>query len=415
MPLKDRTRGYQFSELEREFIFFRKDVGFVEYVSRELRLFSLKPSPLMAADKYVHYFALDSCNLPPEGECIQVDVIETDDRCIADHNGMHKDILKKVGSWNFFDYQMIIKRKKLIDCEQIIGFFTQTFRGQEDIKERIATCAALFSFSSPPQSELNGGVNAAVLSKKPQWDALKKPLQIIPAEFFRTGSKYFYCLADKEKNLPPLTSEEINLAFLRPERMMADIPIVLDDVSVKGITGIYAQEIEDKKTFITAYLLDSLMLKPSPLKSVEKEVTEAVYQITQEYKRSGISPYRQNLGDAIPSLSASITRLHLENETKPTHVKEVLELWEEMHQKVKYRMGDSLPVSKYYDLSDNAKILYSELNDTFGKEYWISMKEVLKTISLKTDTDFLFALNELVEQGLALRDHRGVKILERMN
>jgi hypothetical protein len=39
----------------------------------------------------------------------------------------------------------------------------------------------------------------------------------------------------------------------------------------------------------------------------------------------------------------------------------------------------------------------------------------LETTSLKNNVDFTYALNELVEQGLAIRDRRGVKILERIN
>ena len=78
-------------------------------------------------------------------------------------------------------------------------------------------------------------------------------------------------------------------------------------------------------------------------------------------------------------------------------------------------MGDSLPVSKYYDLSDNARKLYSELHDTFGKEFWISIQDVTTITSLKNDTDFTHALNELVEHGLAIRDRRGIKILDRVN
>jgi hypothetical protein len=93
-------------------------------------------------------------------------------------------------------------------------------------------------------------------------------------------------------------------------------------------------------------------------------------------------------------------------------VNEVLDLWEEMYRKVKYRRGDSLPVSKYYNLSDNARKFYTKLNDTYGKEYWISLQEVTKITSLKNDTDFTHALNELVEHGLALRDRRGIEILD---
>lgn len=413
MSLKDRSRGYEFAEFEKEFLFHRENTGFVEYISEDGRLFFLNPSPCFDADKNLHYFA-EVCNPPPNNSCIEVEVFEDDVEYIQTRDGWCKDVLKKIGSWKFFDYQQILRRKKLIEYDQIINFFSQSFCGHEDITKRIATCAALFAFSSPPITKGIGGVNAAVLSKKPLWEAFKKPMKIIPQEFFRSNSKYFYCISDKEKSFTQLHSEEINLAFLRPEKMMADIPIVLDDVSIKGNISVLKQDIEDNRKFITAYLLDSLMIKPDPLKTVEKSVTDAVYEISDEYLRSGISPYRQNLGDAIPTLSASITRLHLDPETKPNHVKEVLDLWKEMHRKVKYRMGDSLPVSKYFDLSDNARKLYTELNDTYGKEYWIPIQDVVRITSLKNDIDFTHALNELVEHGLAIRDQRGVKILDRM-
>lgn len=414
MSLQDRSWSYEFAEFEKEFIFHRPDTGFVDYISEDGRLFFLNPSPCFKASKNVHYFA-ESCDAPPNNACVEVEVSSEDIVHLQNREGWYKDVLKKVSGWKPFDYQPFLRRKKLIDRDQIINFFTQTYRGKEDITERIATCSALYAFSSPPHSDNFGGVNAAVLSKKVLWDAFKKPMKILPAEFLRPTSNHFYCLSEKERSFPSLQSEEVNLAFLRPEKMMADIPIVLDDVSIKGIDGALKQDLEDNRKFITAYLLDSLMLKPEPLKSVENAVTDAVYAISDEYRRSGIVPYRQNLGDAIPTLSAAITRLNLASETTKEHVAEVLDLWREMHRKAKYRMGDSLSISRYYErISDNARRLYTELYETFGKEYWVPTQDVLTLTSLKNDIDFKHALNELVEQGLALRDHRGIKILEKM-
>jgi len=412
MSLNDRSWGYEFAEFEKEFLFHRKNTGFVEHISKDGRLFSLNPSPCFDTTKNLHYF-VETYPPPENNSCIEVEVIADDVAYIPTRDGWTKDVLKKVGSWRSFDYQQIARRRKLIDYNQIIDFFSQSFRGPKDTIKEIATCAALFAFSSPPITEEIGGVNAAVLSKKQLWNEFKKPMNIIPKEFFQTGAKFFYCISDKEKIFPQLHCEEINLAVLRPEKMMADIPIVLNDVSIKGNIGVLKQDIKDNRKFITAYLLDSLMIQPDPLKTVEKSVTDAVYEISDEYLRSGISPYRQNLGDAIPALSASISRLHLDPETKPSHVKEVLDLWKQMHRKVKYRMGDSLPVSKYYDLSDNTRKLYSEIYDTFGKEFRIPMQDVVRITSLKNDIDFNHALNELVEHGLAIRDRRGIKILDR--
>ena len=108
---------------------------------------------------------------------------------------------------------------------------------------------------------------------------------------------------------------------------MVDIPIVIEDISINRNYGVQKDDIEDNRKFITAYLIDSLMIKPNPMETVVRQVTDVVYEIRDEYLRSGISPYRQNLGDAIPKLSASIARLHLDKEVKPDYVKKVIDLW----------------------------------------------------------------------------------------
>ena len=60
------------------------------------------------------------------------------------------------------------ERKKLVNAEQIIDFFSFVYQGHEDITERVATCAALYAFSSPPITHEIGGVKTAIFSKKLQ-------------------------------------------------------------------------------------------------------------------------------------------------------------------------------------------------------------------------------------------------------
>jgi hypothetical protein len=362
--------------------------------------------------KNEHFFA-ESCDPPPNNTFIEVEVSSADFAYIQTHDDFRKNVLKKISGWKPFDPRPISQRQKLIAYDQIIEFFSHPFQRHDNITESISTCAALYAFSSPPITDNVGGVNAAILSKKTQWDAFKRPMNFIPREFFLQGSKYFYCISAKEKLIHQSKSEEINLAFLNPEKLMADVPVVIEDISIKRMYGIQKDDIEDNRKFITAYLIDSLMIKPNPMETVVRQVTDAVYEIRDEYLRSGISPYRQNLGDAIPKLSASIARLHLDAEVKPDYVKKVIDVWKEMHRRVRYRMGDSLSISKYYEFSDNTRKLYTELHDIYGKEYPIPMHEVIKITSLKNDTDFTHALNELVERGFALRDRRGITLLEK--
>lgn len=412
MSLQDRSRGYEFSEFEKELIFRKENTGIVHYISKDGRLFSLNPSLFFESMKNEHFFA-ESCNPPPDNAFVEVEVSSANPTYIQTHEGFRKDVLKKICGWKPFDPRQIAQRQKLITYDQIIQFFSKPFQRHDDVTDIISTCAALYAFSSPPITDAVGGLNAAILSKKKQWEAFKRPMNIIPREFCQPDSKYFYCISTKEKLIYQSRSEEINLAFLNPEKLMADIPIVIEDISIKGIYGVQKDDITDNQKFITAYLIDSLMIKPNPMETVVRQVTNAVYEIRDEYLRSGISPYRQNLGDAIPKLSASIARLHLDANVKSDYVKNVIELWKEMHRRVKYRMGDSLSISKYYEFSDNTRKLYSELHDIYGKEYPIPMKEVIKITSLKNDTDFNHALNDLVERGFAIRDRRGITLLEK--
>jgi len=412
MSLQDRSRGYEFSEFEKELMFRRENTGLVQYISKDGKLFSLNPSPFFESVKHEHFFA-ESCDPPPNTTFVEVEVSSSDLTYTQTQDGFCKNVVKKICGWNPFDPLQVVKRQKLIAHDQIIQFFSHPFRRHDDITESISTCAALYAFSSPPITDAVGGINAAVLSKKTQWEAFKRPMNSIPREFFQADAKYFYCISAKEKVLPQNTSEEINLAFLNPEKLMADIPIVIEDISIHRMYGVRKDDIEDNRKFITAYLIDSLLIKPSPMETVVRQVTDAVYEIRDEYLRSGISPYRQNLGDAIPKLSASIARLHLDAEVKPDYVKNVITLWKEMHRRVRYRMGDSLSVSKYYEFSDNTRKLYTELHDIYGKEYPIPMQDVIKSTSLKNDTDFSHALNELVERGFAIRDRRGITLLEK--
>jgi hypothetical protein len=412
MSLQDRSRGYEFSEFEKELIFRRENTGLVQYISKDGKLFSLNPSLFFEPMKNEHFFA-ESCDPPPNNTFVEVEVSSADPTYTQTHDGFRKDILKNICGWKPFDPSQIAQRQKLIAHDQIIQFFSHPFRCHDDITESISTCAALYAFSSPPITDATGGVNAAILSKKTQWEAFKRPMNIIPREFFQADSKYFYCISAKEKLLHQNKSEEINLAFLNPEKLMADIPIVIEDISINRIYGVQKDDIEDNRKFITAYLIDSLMIKPNPMETVVRQVTDAVYEIRDEYLRSGISPYRQNLGDAIPKLSASIARLHLDAEVKPDYVKKVIKLWKEMHRRVRYRMGDSLSISKYYEFSDNTRKLYTELHDIYGKEYPIPMQEVIKFTSLKNEMDFNHSVNELVERGFAIRDRRGITLLEK--
>jgi hypothetical protein len=412
MALINRSGGIELSELEKELVFQKKNTGFVEHITTDGMLFFLHPSPFFKSLRN-EVFSAESCRPPAEHTFVEVDVESVEEKVVNTSDGFKRNFLKKINGWKAFEPDQYAKRKKLLDPYQVIQFFSHPFKGREDIIDKIATCSALYTFSSPPVIGSIGGINAAVLSKKAQWGAFKKPLKIIPDEFYLPSSQYFYLISDHEKANPSHQSEEVNLAFLRPEKCVMDIPIVIEDVTIRGLAGIKKEYVDEDQKMVTAYLLDSLLIKPNPMESVERLVKEAVYAIREEYLRSGISTYNQNLGDAIPKLTSSIARLQLDSKVKSDHVKIIVDLWRDMHTQTRYRMGSPLSIAKLYEISDDSRKLYTEIYDVFGKECPVPMQEVAKITSLKYDADFNQALTQLVERGYAIRDKKGITLLEK--
>jgi hypothetical protein len=412
MAIISRSWGYELSELEKELVFHKKNTGFVEYITTDGLLFFLHPSPFFKSPRN-EIFSAESCRPPAEHTFIEVSVESVEEKVVQTSDGFERNFLKKINGWKAFEPDQYAKRKKLLDPYQVIQFFSHPFKGREDIIDKIATCSALYAFSSPPVTGSIGGINAAVLSKKVQWDAFKKPMNAIPKEFFRPSSPYFYLISEREKPNPSHQSEEVNLAFLRPEKYVMDIPIVIEDVSIKGVAGIKKEFVDEERKMVMAYLLDSLLIKPNPMGLVEKLIKEAVYTIRDQYMRSGISTYNQNLGDAIPKLTSSIARLQLDSKVNSDHVKKIVDLWRDMHTQTRYRMGTPLSISKLYEISDDSRKLYTEIYDVFGKECPISMGEVANITTLKNDVDFNQALTQLVERGYAMRNKKGITLLEK--
>ena len=175
MSLQDRSRGYEFSEFEKELIFRRKNTGIVQYIANDGKLFSLNPSLFFESMKNEHFFA-ESCDPPPNNTFVEVEVSSADLTYTQTQDGFRKDVFKKICGWKPIDPRQLAQRQKLIAHDQIIQFFSYPFRRHDDITESISTCAALYAFSSPPITDAIGGVYAAILSKKTQWEAFKRPM-----------------------------------------------------------------------------------------------------------------------------------------------------------------------------------------------------------------------------------------------
>jgi hypothetical protein len=235
-------------------------------------------------------------------------------------------------------------------------------------------------------------------------------MKVIPQDFFRPGSRYYYYISDQEKCTVKRGCEEANRAIYRPDEYIMDIPLVMEEASLNQLSKDCRELINEERPIITSYILDALIIKPDPMNSVEKTIIDAVHTIREEYKRTGYSPYKQNLGDAIPKLTSSLARLQRASKTTQSDVKDVVELWLDMHWKANKIYSSPLKVAKRYDLLDTARKLYVELHDIYGLEFWIPLDEAVTRTTLHPE-EFMVSLESLIFAGYAVRKAGAIKIL----
>ncbi len=414
MSLYDRMYGWQFSEVEKEFLFNRGDTGYVRYDTPDGRFFYLDPSLFLKASKSVIY-CIEGCNPPPEGECVEVAITNEKELTLRDDQGIFKITVRSVCDWKIFDPTPIaLRTKPALDQSEFIEFFQVPFIGEEDIIGGIGLCSALRIVSAPPSVlEGVGGINTAVLGKSQPWMRFKKIMGVIPSEFSRATAKYFYDTADKERTPSHKRNLEVNLTYRNPKQTPMDIPIPLVDEIRTGKA--YLEEIEELSPFVTSFMLDALMLKPGVPSGVEDAISEGIYQLREDYYRAGRGPtYMQNLGEAVPKLSLALGRLQRKLEISNDDVHEAVDLWGNMYwlsTKI-LRVGDQLDLNRFYQLSADAKKLYYELIDFFGIDIAVPLSEARQTIPIPKDR-FEDAFEELNMKGVVVKYPSGrIKVLD---
>jgi len=407
MSLYDRWQGSELSVLEKELIFNRDNTGFVEYDTKDGRYFYLHPSPFLNSPKR-EIFCAESCDPPAEHTFVEVE-IESEPE-FTPRGFQDRITVKTISGWKPFDPSPLAERRKIMDYEEIVHYFTLPFRGEEETIEQIAKCSALFSLSSPPIADEVGGINAAVLGKKTQWNTFRGSMRVIPQDFFRPGSRYYYYISDQEKCTVKRGCEEANRAIYRPDEYVMDIPLVVEETTLNTLSKGYKELIREEQPFITSYILDALIIKPDPMSTVEKTITDAVHTIREEYKRTGYSPYKQNLGGAVPKLTSSLARLQRASKATQSDVEDAVELWLDMHSKANKIYSSPLKVAKRYDLLDTARKLYVELHDIYGLEFWIPLNETITQTTLHPE-EFMVSLESLIYAGYAVRKAGAVMLL----
>jgi len=398
------------SRVEWNLIFEDKysDTGYVEYMTRDGNFFRLRPSPFLENKKSSIYFT-GSSTPPPQFEFIEVDVIKEEK---IKKSGLEPTrSVKTIDKWKLFDPTPLAKQRPLIDREEITSFFSEKYSGDKELVEEIINCSLLYSFSSPSNELNSGGVNSAVFGRKFQWDYFKFPLRIIPADLKKEKSDYYYYISDKEKRGKSIKSREKSFAVLRPEKLISDIPIVLDETSEKKFSKDKRENFSESSEIIAAYLLDSLLLKPESSKKEIDQMTESVYKLNDDYKKSGYVAYKQNLGDAIPKLSAAFARFHHNSQIKKEDVICVTDLWADMHYRATKYCRTPLKIAQMYELSGDARKLYIELNEKFGVDYDIPIKEAFEATTLGYD-DFILSIYSLCERGFCMRRKDTIRLIE---
>jgi hypothetical protein len=408
--LNQRMYGYSFSEIEKEILFRQKDLGFVRPVSTEGTVFYLDPSPFLTTPKREVYVAL--CPPPPKGALVRVAVSETREEILKDHAGYYRLSIHCITSYEQVDPKTLIRRGSLLHPDEVIDFFTLPYYGEEEVVSGIAMCSALYAISSPPLPDRRGGISAAVLGKTRSWSGFKRSMDIIPSELRRESSEYYYRLSIREEDCSNLASREISLAFLNPEHVPMHIPLVLD-AEVKNLSE-YKETLLVQKPLVTAFMLDALLLQPVLPDNLQRTLVDTLYELVSDVKGSGSVPYNQDFSTLVPRLGASFARYSSRFDVSREDIRKGVDLWSDMFYRAKKIVSTRHPVAQLYRLSDAARRLYVNLNDTYGIENPIPVAEIPASVQgTKAPWAYEEALEDLNRQGLIIRmDRRTIKLLD---
>jgi len=414
MSLNDRWIGAELSGVERELACNKKyeDIGFVVYYQNDPRYFYLHPSPFLKTNTSVLYVADSSVvpeGPPPEHRFVQVRVID-EVKHPLDGRGDEWLTIRDIGGWKEFDVGSLAQQRQIMDFREIIEYFTFPYDGEADSIEEIAGCSALFAFSAPPVHDERGGIHSAVFGKKHQWDVFRRPFDIIPKEFKKVNSYYYYHFSSSDVRVRK-SQGEINQAILRPQKLVADIPVAIVNESGKKLSPDYRDILREESGIVRGQLLDGLFITPQSTDSIEKAMTEAVYELREEYLASGQRPFRQNISGAIPRLASSYARLQANTAIRKEDIKYVMDLWSSMSHKTEKIRSSPLKVRDAFTLTGDSRTLYYRLYDVFGADRPISFADAVKTASLNP-IDVKLAYESLEERGYCLIGKKGLTLLE---
>lgn len=121
MSLYDRWQGSELSVLEKELIFNRDNAGFVQYDTKDGKYFYLHPSPFLNSPKREIFYA-ESCDPPVEHTFVEVEI--ESEREFPLNGSQDRITVKTISGWKPFDPSPLAERRKIMDYEEIVHYFT---------------------------------------------------------------------------------------------------------------------------------------------------------------------------------------------------------------------------------------------------------------------------------------------------
>jgi len=395
MTLSNREWGFQLSGIEYSLTFEKEDMGFVRFADRAQKLFYLDSSPFLDTVK-PELYVLENGLSPKRGELIEVTVSQTDSEVIPEKDVYKRMKYKFVKDWQKSDPNKLIHRKT-VDKYEFKEFFSRPFKPTNeeniDFNHTVGFCLSLYAVSSPQISDFEkGGLHSGMLGRKREWNTVKRIMNVIPNEFKQVSSRNFYRILDNEERINPIDSTEVSLAYFNPSKIPIQIPVVMD---VEPVSDFY--NIDYEIPMIRSHILDAILHQPEIPKKLESYVTDCVYNLIDDVKKIGRIPYKQDLS-VIPKLSLAIARINFENELTKNDAIECVDLWGEMFKKAKKITSTQLDSKNIYKLSKNARKVYIDLHEIFGKDVMINRENLATRLKI-SEWDLEDILLELNQKG----------------
>jgi hypothetical protein len=299
-----------------------------------------------------------------------------------------------------------------MDFEEVIDYLKMPYVGDKGVLDCIGMGSALYISSTPPYMRHAGGINAAVLGKQKSWNAYTGSMNaVIPSDFRRASSDYYYRLSEQDREFETGTKREVSLSYLNPAVTPMQLPLILDIEDVKSRSNINAYCKEDYSV-LNAHLLDTLLMNPSIPASLDPYIAEKTYELRNDLMDMGGLPYNQDLGSAISLMGLAYSRLQHKTECSKDDVKEVFDFWVDMTHNVSRELSTPVTLTELYSLRRAEKTLYTDLCVAFGTDVDVSVKEAKKATSLK-DSQFETALEKLNLKGyvLLMGNYQTIRIL----